>query len=185
MTISRKSLRSRKVQAEHLPKAPYIKVAVTADNISCSLKSNSSHCMTAVAVTVACNKRKIDCTHVSIDTQTIRFSDPAKGLRYVYLTPRVAQSAILQWDQGYKVEPFDFVLSGGAVHAMNVSNAKDKHAKKIARTMKLKLKNPRFRPGSSGKIPRVVGGREPPSVSQRREFGLRAYGGPAGQVRAA
>lgn len=180
MSINRKGF----PQAEHLPASPHIKVNVSAQAIADATAKNSSHCMTAVAVTNACNRRHIDATHVAVDIQTIRFSDPARGLRYVYLTPRPVQDKILRWDQGMVVEPFSFILKAGAVHPMNVSSAKTRKQKTVARAMKRKLKVARFRATKGGKIERVVGGREPPSVSQRREFGLRAYGGPAGEVRA-
>lgn len=121
MTQVRKSL----TQAEHLPKSPYVAVKVTAAMIGDAMKKNSSHCMTAVAVTTACAKRGINATHVSVDIQTIRFTDPAKGLRYVYLTPRTAQHRIIQWDQGdVDVPEFAFVLANGAVHPMSISSAK-------------------------------------------------------------
>jgi hypothetical protein len=53
--------------------------------------------------------------HISVDIQTIRFSLPEKGIRCTYLTPRTAQIALLNFDQGQAPAPFRFVLRGGQV----------------------------------------------------------------------
>ncbi len=46
-----------------------------------------------------------------VDLQTIRFSDPTKRKRFVYLTPSVAQHNILKFDKGDQVKPFAFSLT--------------------------------------------------------------------------
>lgn len=91
--------------------APRITVAVTREIIDLSERRNSSHCMIAEAV-----KRSVpEARHVSVDLATIRFTDPNKRLRYIYLTPRKAQYALLDFDQGHHAEPFEVQLRAAQV----------------------------------------------------------------------
>ena len=63
---------------------------------------NSSHCMTALAI----QKAIPDARHICVDLQTIRWT--RKGLRYVFLTPHVAQDNIIRFDQRQRdqIQPF-------------------------------------------------------------------------------
>jgi hypothetical protein len=46
---------------------------------------------------------------ISVDLQTIRWSDPKRGVRYVFLTPAVAQQdLIIPFDQGEECKPISF-----------------------------------------------------------------------------
>ena len=80
----------------------YITISVTQEHIDASLARNSSHCMTALAI----QKAIPDARHICVDLQTIRWT--RKGLRYVFLTPHVAQDRIIQFDQGQRdqIQPF-------------------------------------------------------------------------------
>lgn len=91
--------------------SPQVKVEVTAEIIAQATECDSEHCMIAEAVKAAFPGS----TFVSVDLQTIRFSEPEKHLRYTYLTPRVAQIALVNFDQGRKPEPFTFQLRRGQV----------------------------------------------------------------------
>jgi hypothetical protein len=51
-----------------------------------------------------------DAKKISVDLQTIRFTEPSKGQRYTYLTPTIAQDYLVAFDQGLPLEPFQFVL---------------------------------------------------------------------------
>lgn len=93
------------------PRAPKLTVNVTAEHIERSMKRNSSHCMIAEAVLTAFPKAR----SVAVDLQSIRFTDPVRGLRFVYFTPRIGQLALLDFDQGVKPKPLSFVLVKGAV----------------------------------------------------------------------
>jgi hypothetical protein len=64
---------------------------------------------------------------VSVDLATIRFTDPANGRRYIYLTPIPAQVALLEFDQGRKPDPFTV-----KVHAAQIVEPKRKPVKKEA-----------------------------------------------------
>lgn len=90
-----------------LPAAPRVPVDVTEYLIEDSTARDSGHCMIADAVKEAVP----DATYISADIQTIRFT--RGGFRYTYLTPRKAQVALIQFDQGEKPEPFAFQLRTG------------------------------------------------------------------------
>lgn len=169
------------------PKSPQVAVSVTNEIINTSISADSSHCMIAEAVRAA----RPDAKAVAVDLQTIRFSDPQKGLRYIYLTPRIAQVPLLLFDQGIKPDPFDFVLRRG--HVTNMAGNRVKrgpqtrdHAKK---TKAASAKAIAVRRLSSAKLVTrdsgnqtvdVVGGKPAPRTSfgNRRSFGLRALGTP-------
>jgi hypothetical protein len=93
-----------------LPKLPRSRkaahVTVTDEVIANACRRDSGHCMIADALKMM----NPGVNHVDVDLQTIRFSDPAKGARYIYLTPPLAQRALIRFDQGETVEPFDFTL---------------------------------------------------------------------------
>ena len=149
--------------------------AVTADVIEASVRRDSSHCMIAEALKAAYPSA----TFVSVDLATIRFSDPATGLRYIYLTPRAAQEALIRFDQGEKPEPFR--IRGRAAQILPTGAARRNHDNR--RTVQ-----PARTDGADGAPPTVIGGHQlpvgqladPPKktkgvqrTSQRREFGLR------------
>ena len=75
----------------------HISIPVTQEHIDASMARSSSHCMTALAI----QKAIPDARHICVDLQTIRWT--RKGLRYVFLTPHVAQDKIIAFDQGERV----------------------------------------------------------------------------------
>jgi hypothetical protein len=84
----------------------YPQIVVSADLIDRACRADSSHCMIADAI-----KAQIpDAQHVSVDLQTIRYTRPATGRRYLVLTPAKAQLAIIEFDQGRPVAPFSLNL---------------------------------------------------------------------------
>ena len=72
---------------------------------------NSSHCMIAEAVRASGPWASAG----MVDLQSIRMTDLERGLRYSYLTPRLAQLALIKFDQGEKPKAFKMELAGGAV----------------------------------------------------------------------
>jgi hypothetical protein len=115
--------------------------------------------------------------YVSVDLQTIRFTDPTGEKRYTYLTPRRAQVALVNFDQGRAPEPFKVQLRGGVVTKAGSRAKKSESKVKIEKTRK--IISPR--PGSHE--PEVNGGRTPPvgplssappTRGKRRTFGLNA-----------
>lgn len=77
-------------------------------------RQNSSHCMIVQTV----RDTIPEATSIAVDLQTIRFSLPSKGIRCTYLTPRIAQEAIVNWDLGFMPKPFSFRLSAAHVTSM-------------------------------------------------------------------
>lgn len=91
-------------------RAPNLLVKVTQRHIDTALPQDSEHCMIADAIRDAFGGAK----NISVDTATIRFTDPKKGLRYIYFTPAIAQSAVIGWDHGELPAPFEFYTGRAA-----------------------------------------------------------------------
>lgn len=105
----------------NLPRSPRVDLVVTPEIIAAATKEDSSHCMLADAVRLAYPGAK----NVTVDIQTIRFSDPTKGeagARFTYLTPRIAQLGLVDFDAGVPPEPFSCVLRGAHVAPMRGRN---------------------------------------------------------------
>lgn len=159
------------------PLGPRVRINVTAELITISQRANSSHCMIAEAI----KKAVPNATSVAVDISTCRFSDLSKGQRYVYLTPRIAQDAIVDYDEGKTPKPFQFLLRNAHVskagRGRNRPKAKDnaqaqpRHAASVP--IRGRLVNSHGT--KHGNIPIRVGGRRPPQLHIRREFGLRAF----------
>jgi hypothetical protein len=81
---------------------------VTQRHIDEAIPKDSSHCMITEAIKEALPNAKF----VSTDLQTIRWTDPQKKLRYIVLTPQLAQIRLIAFDQGDldNLEPFEFTL---------------------------------------------------------------------------
>jgi hypothetical protein len=159
------------------PHAPKLTITVTEEIIKNAEARSSSHCMWADAVRVAFPTAK----SVSVDVQTIRFTDPDKKLRYVYLTPRAAQVSLVLFDQGIHTEPMSVNLRHGSVVKSN-SYVKP-YRKPVSNKAVVSMpdgNHVELQPDSH--IPNVIGGLTPPIGAlsntryrgKRRAFGLRA-----------
>lgn len=160
------------------PHAPRVKLQITEELIEDAIPRDSPHCLWAEAVKAAVP----DAKYISVDIQTIRFTDPRKGLRYTYLTPRIAQVALIQFDQGIRPTPHSVQLRNGQVTPSGGRNksrqtplsdreiARRKAAPSVMGKGKAKLGKP-IAPGS---VPERRGGKTPPiAAGQRRAFGVR------------
>ena len=157
-------------------RAPILTVNVTREIIDTAIKENARHCMIAMAI----REQYPTFAHIAVDLQTIRFSDPEKGLRYTYLTPRIVQQALVLFDQGHRCRPIEFKLRGAHTSAMQIIN------RQKGRPMRERIRLGRRRmipdPKSPSAVPETIGGRPPPRdtarsvtlASSRREFGLRS-----------
>jgi hypothetical protein len=93
------------------PRSKTCKITVPEEIIALSTKKDSGTCMIAESI-----RRQIpEARSILVDLATIRYSDLEKGFRYTYLTPRKAQLALIDFDQGRVPEPFEFTLYGGQV----------------------------------------------------------------------
>lgn len=168
-----------------LPKAPKLRVEITKELIDTATRRDSNHCMIADAV----KNVRSDVSGIAVDLATIRFTDRKKGARFIYLTPRIAQAALVNFDQGNPPEPFSFVLRGGQVtrsgrtwrsHEKREATPAQKEA--AAKAQNTRLGRTRLRKAGTGNVPERVGGYAPPlqrtkdnlPFSRRRAFGLRA-----------
>lgn len=82
------------------------RVGITTTDIQLAVRKNSHRCMIAEAI-----RRDIPyANRVVVDLQSIRYTDDQAGIRYFFFTPPVAQEALLAFDEGRPVEPFEFDL---------------------------------------------------------------------------
>jgi hypothetical protein len=83
-------------------------VEVIEQHIAKALERDSSHCIIAMAVASALPHVR----HISVDLQSIRFTDPKKHLRYTFLTPHLARDIVIGFDQGEreKLKPVTFSM---------------------------------------------------------------------------
>jgi hypothetical protein len=81
-------------------------IYVTQNLIDNAIKGNSSACM--VAESIKAHLSQVDST-VHVDIQTIRFTIEDK--RYIFLTPKIIQPHITNWDMGIEPKPFSFKLN--------------------------------------------------------------------------
>lgn len=158
-------------------RSPRVEVKITQDVIDTAQQRDSSHCMIADAVQKALPKAR----YISVDLATIRFTDVAAGLRYIYLTPRSAQKALLDFDQGKPTEPFTTRLSGA--HVLLTGSARKAKASLEPQRSGI---TPERRDGLAAPLgplggvasqrerkPRTTGD-DPVRTGRRREYGLRA-----------
>lgn len=157
------------------PKAPRVVLDVTEEIIEDAIPRDSSHCLWADAVKAAWP----DARRIAVDIQTIRFTDPKKGLRYIYLTPRAVQVSLVQFDQGVRPIPHSAQLRAGHVVAVRTESGRGE--KKTRSLAQLKaaakgrevLKKTTLRKNAAA-VPERVGGKAPPiAAGRRRAFGLR------------
>jgi len=160
--------------------SPRITIVITAEIIAQSVARHSGHCFIAEAIRAAYPHF----TTVTVDLATIRFSDPEKRLRYIYLTPRIVQVAIILFDRGEPPEPFRFVLWRAAQITRNMNWNRSKPSRPKSSPPKsspsesspsesspspnptafpsLGPKRTQREGGGSGSIPTVIGGNPPP-----------------------
>ena len=144
------------------------KVQVTQEIIDLAVRRSSTHCMISDAVTAAIP----DARNVLSDTQSIRYSNPKTGKRYVYLTPRKAMEALIAFDYGQAPEPFTLVLRNPQIVPIRRGRSSN-----IKRTVKVDR--------HTGEV-KVEGGKTPPMahladkpvkrkgvMGTKRAFGLR------------
>lgn len=164
------------------PKGPQFTVNVTAAIMTHARERDSAHCMIAMAIRDVVPQM----TSIAVDLQTIRFSDPEAGYRYSYLTPRIAQEALIDFDQGVMPEPFSFRLMGAHVTLMTHKRPGGATPRSMTEAQKVSLAKATLtlrgnrggvvRGAGSGAQPLRVGGALPPMsrFARRREFGLKA-----------
>jgi hypothetical protein len=145
-------------------------IKVLEEDIEYAVAGNSGHCMIADAI-----KAELpEASFVTVDLATIRYTNRRKGERYICLTPVKCQRALLDFDKGVPIEPFQFRMPRPA-QVMASKTWKKGDSKKASLT---KVGSKR-----EGAVPQKRGGSTPPSgaltsnVKAAKTSGLiRAYG---------
>jgi hypothetical protein len=107
-----------------------MKIIIESEQIALAVIKNSHRCMIAEAI-----RRQVShATHIIVDLQSIRWTDEVEGIRYFYFTPPTAQEALLAFDAGLPVQPFEFELRKPAqIRPQGVtSNMERSHEKRKA-----------------------------------------------------
>jgi len=142
-----------------------VKITVRREHIESARRKDSHHCMIADAI-----REQLNVQFILVDTQSIRFSDPAIQERLTYFTPPEAQRQILRWDRGIKVQPFVFEL-GSPVKVRPLKKqwtGKRSTLKKARDKYEAKRRDPM--------APRLVKKNRPSKkVTRFREFGVRRW----------
>jgi len=172
------------------PLGPRVRVNVTKEAITKAISADSSKCWIAESIKAAVPKA----TNVVVDLSTTRFSDLEKGLRYVYLTPYSAQLALIAFDEGNPPPPFSFILKNAHVSKagtlpvakelrdkVKTAREKKKLERQSARRATLTKQKLVARSEGKGSVPRRVGGKRPPQLRMKRQFGIRAFRGASRQ----
>jgi hypothetical protein len=104
---------------------------------------------------------------VVVNLSQIGMTDPKTGVRSLFLTPRIAQIALLNFDWGHEVKPFRMQMSAPIVRSWKKHSWKNRKGKNEV------IK--RFHPTKSRELrPDTL--RAEYSIGQRREYGLNAMG---------
>lgn len=145
--------------------APRVHIKVDQETIDEAVERNSNSCMVSNAIKKAYPNLK----YVGGDIQTFRASDPAKGERYIWLTPKSIQQMIVDFDAGKRPRPFSFYFRDGQVIEAKSST---KGVKRPRKATKARLRTARG--GNRRTVPERVGGKAPPkAIGSRRMFGSR------------
>ena len=143
-------------------------IVVTQENIDRSIKGNSAYCMISDAIRHSNGNAK----SISTDLQTIRWTDRRNSVRYVWLTPAIAQEALVKFDQGLPFGPFTFRLG----HPI-AETAGGHLAPRGAGRPRKSRRRVRVRRGGKGAISVTTEGHALPPVAalpgSRRRFGLK------------
>ena len=160
-------------------RSPRVTIELTEDLLANAIQADSSHCMIAEAI-----KAQVPgASNVSVDLQTIRWSDRKKGRRYTYLTPPAFQEALLRFDQGEPIPPFRATV-GSAVHIGVVRAAKTKDdgtpdTRPTGKSRQVSAGPRRIQDPIDGGVATVIGGNSLPAAvlsnakGHTRRFGMR------------
>jgi hypothetical protein len=189
-------------QGDVLPNAPFLRVEVSQEIIDRACVKDSSHCMIADSVRACYPWAR----NITVDIQTVRLSDPERGVRFTYLTPRQAQIALLDFDAGIPAEPFNFTLPRRSAHVQwmrrqapkRVINESQRAAVRgnMQKARRYNPKSLQVDPNGDHERVQSKGGQSPPvgalaagstgrkrdgdiPTARRRTYGLRAMGSQA------
>jgi hypothetical protein len=128
-------------------------VNVTQENIDRAVKNCSSRCAVADAIKDAVPKA----VRIRVDMQTIRWTDPVKQVRYIYLTPARAQQYIIAFDAGDKIQPFQFRLDTNSRQVVPSNPMPAEVQQGLHERARLSVTNKMVASKVGGKAPPVMG----------------------------
>jgi hypothetical protein len=147
----------RRLRTLHLETGmPTLVIPVSSKIIAEAVKRDSHHCMFADAI----KKRIPKAQFISVDLQSIRFTDPDTKTRYKYFTPVPAQVALVKFDQGDSVRPLTITLKDGVKESVEKESLLRRRRK--ARAVP-----------SPARKPRAAAAKKPRLATKERKFGLR------------
>lgn len=106
--------------------AGHRKIRISKSDIANAIPRDSKHCMIADSI----QRAYPWATHISVDRQSIRFSNPKTGKRFVYLTSPFASEQLVKFDQGEPIKPFDVSMTSGYSGTMRSRQPGFKRSKK-------------------------------------------------------
>lgn len=116
--------------------SPRPRVEITQELIDRAIPKDSGHCVIADAITA----QVPGASSVSVDLQSVRYTDRAAGVRYIWLTPTQAQDLLLAFDYGAPIEP-QTIRFGGAAQIVEVkASGRAKAADSATRRQTLEAK---------------------------------------------
>lgn len=151
-------------------------INITAADIKEGVERDPNHCVVACAL----KRQHPDFQHIAVDAATIRYTRTQKDgtrLRSIHITPPQLQKIVIATDQGLKkhLKPVTAVALPGMLTIKPARGRPRKGSQKKRKAIAKLAKNPKLVKANGGNnVPIVVGGKEPPKLSQRRGFGLRA-----------
>jgi hypothetical protein len=154
-------------------------VSVSEKTIATAERADSRHCMIADAIRESFPDQ--DLSGVSVDLQTIRWSDRKRGERITFLTPPMAQDALIDFDQGITNEPFEFRL-GTPIHVAPMRASSKADGERLGRPNSVGPVTVDPGPKSRQQQPIIRGGKTPPVATlshkkgAERRFGQRNAG---------
>jgi hypothetical protein len=156
--------------------APRPRIPVTAKHIEKAKREDSTGCVIALAIEDAVPGAK----SITVDLQTIRWSDPVRRQRYIYLTPVKCMRSLVDFDLGKVIDPFDFSLRNAMVTPMNRKNPnRDDSLERSAPIKRRRPSNTRKLKARDAANPGEVvieGGNPPPAAAYSSRKGRRTYG---------
>lgn len=109
---------------------PIIVIPVSSKLIENAIRSDSHKCMIADAIKARVPKAQ----YISVDVQSIRFTNPETKTRYKYFTPLAGQQGLVNFDQGKKIKPFALTLKDGTQESIAHATAKRRKRRNSSRS---------------------------------------------------
>lgn len=144
------------------------RIYVRPEHIDLAVVADSKHCMIAEAIRQQVPKA----ANIAVDLQSIRWSNRKKRVRYTFLTPRIAQEALVRFDRGNRPSPFHFTLKGAIITQTQTDRVRNGQIRR-----RIVHAGARSRGDIEYGRTVVVGGRPPRShhASRTRQFGMKRF----------